>query len=231
MAAMSLVPVQLIIRNDGTRKNRSPSCDIVKTFKPAFIVVARIDQNLIRKNETMLIISQRAIRLIKSAAMKKQTASCENNADNSTMFDPNTSYSKYSLRKAKQAISAISNIDIKAPDTASNLKIIAIAGAVMELNDSTGHMTMLELVTDKLEADNSEKESSEKSAQIHTDLIERRSNHRWASAQKLTRITPCDNIKLAILCCWAAAITSLGPVRGLLSWRTTSKHTFSPDHF
>jgi hypothetical protein len=95
------------------KKAKSPSCEIAKTFNAAFIVCTRIDQKSIKKNEVMLIHSQKKTKVITSNEQKKIKANCENSDESRTIETPLTSNSKYSAKKTKHKIKANNKMLLK----------------------------------------------------------------------------------------------------------------------
>jgi hypothetical protein len=85
---MSELPQRFIARQQPKIKNISPNCEIIKTFNPAFSVVTRIDQNLIKKKETMLINSHKTSIENMSAVIKKTTANWEKREDKNIIVGP-----------------------------------------------------------------------------------------------------------------------------------------------
>jgi hypothetical protein len=122
---------------DAQRKARSPTCEIVKTFKAAFMVWTRIDQKRTRKNEVMLIHSQKKINVTRSNEQKKIKASCEKREERRVMATPLTSYSKYSLRKTKQSINARRRMLLKWQLSSSQQRVNDVEYSAAEPHDAT----------------------------------------------------------------------------------------------
>jgi len=108
------------------KKRISPNCEITNTFRAAFIVATRKDQNRIKKNDTILIHSQINIKDIKSLEQKKIKASCENREDSVHISVAEISYSKYSPKKTKHNTRATTSIKKKNADIESKPKTIHI---------------------------------------------------------------------------------------------------------
>jgi len=85
---MSELPQRFIAKQQPKINKTSPSCEIVNTFKPALSVVTRIDQNLIKKKETILINSHKINIENISAVIKKTTANCEKRDDKKIIAGP-----------------------------------------------------------------------------------------------------------------------------------------------
>lgn len=196
---ISPVPTQLITKHENKIKRTSPICEIVKTFSPALRVVTLIDQYLIKKNETMLIISHSASMLIRSAETKNNIASCENAAERSTIFGPNASYSKYSLRKAKHTTNAMVKMAIKEADSPSKPRSIGMGGVTPVPKVSQMHNIRQdpELVIEvAVSVENINSPNSDAVQTLRSDL---KSNQRQRTAQNPTIIKPCMTNRLSIL--------------------------------
>jgi len=190
MTAMSELPQRFIARQQPKMKKTSPSCEIMNTFRPAFSVVTRMDQKRIKKNDTMLISSQKTSIEKTSAVMKKTTASCEKRDDRKIIVGPYTSYSKYSDKKAKHSINAIIRIEMKSDETASKVRI---TGSFTELNpikeSHTGH-TIFMFAADSAEFVILAEISSKARAQMQSRRSVFVSSHRKVKRQNTKKKRP-----------------------------------------
>ena len=102
----SVEPCRRLAKITNASSGKSPSWEIVNTFSPALSVGSRNAQCWTKKNDMILIASQKKRIDRRSYVAKNHSAAWENNALSKTIEDAPASYSKYSTRKKKHTTRA-----------------------------------------------------------------------------------------------------------------------------